>query len=66
MPYGVYRMVPPEITHTPGAAAYARDELERMGPMSSRERTALAVFCGIVLLWVTSQWHTQLIGFSST
>ena len=32
--------------------------------MSGRERTVLAVFCGIVLLWVTSQWHTQLIGFS--
>ena len=35
VPYGVYRMMTPEITHTPGAAAYARDELERMGPMSS-------------------------------
>jgi DASS family divalent anion:Na+ symporter len=64
VPYGVYRMMRPEITHTPGAAAYARSELERMGPMSGRERTVLAVFCGIVLLWVTSQWHTQVIGFA--
>jgi DASS family divalent anion:Na+ symporter len=64
IPYGVYRMLPPEITHTPGAAAYARSELERMGSMSGRERIVLAVFCGIVALWVTSQWHTRLIGFS--
>ena len=43
----------PEITHTPGAAAYAREELARMGPMTSRERIALAVFAGIVLMWMT-------------
>ena len=64
VPWGVYRILKPEITHTPGAAAYARNELERMGQMSARERTVLAVFSGIVLLWVTSQWHTHLIGFS--
>jgi DASS family divalent anion:Na+ symporter len=62
VPWGVYRMLRPDITHTPGAAAYARDELERMGPMSARERTVLAVFSAIVLAWITSQWHTRLIG----
>jgi DASS family divalent anion:Na+ symporter len=64
VPYGVYRMLPPEIRHTPGAAAYAREELERMGPMSRPERIVLAVFCGVIFLWVTSQWQTRVIGFS--
>lgn len=63
VPYGVYRMLTPEIRHTPGAAAYARDELERMGPMRWRERTVLCVFCGVIFLWMTSQWHARLIGF---
>lgn len=64
VPYGVYRMLRPEIQHTPGAAAYARDELTRMGAMSRRERISLAVFAGMVVLWMTSQWHTRLIGIS--
>jgi divalent anion:Na+ symporter, DASS family len=58
VPYGVYRLVTPEVQHTPGAAAYARDELERMGPLSRRERIVVAVFVSIIFLWVTSQWHS--------
>ena len=44
VPLVVYRMVPPEITHTPGAAEYARDELTRMGPLNRRERDRA---CGV-------------------
>ena len=62
VPYVVYRMVTPDIRHTPGAAAYARDELDRMGPLGRRERTTLAVFAGVIALWMTSQWHQRVIG----
>jgi DASS family divalent anion:Na+ symporter len=62
VPYGVYRVLPPEIRHTPGAAEYARDELARMGVMSKRERISLGVLAGMIVLWMTSQWHTALIG----
>jgi DASS family divalent anion:Na+ symporter len=64
VPYAVFRMIPPEIRRTPGAAAYARDELVKMGAMSRREKISLSVFVSIIVLWMTSQWHVQLIGFS--
>jgi divalent anion:Na+ symporter, DASS family len=63
VPYGVYRILTPEIRHTPGAAAYARDELERMGSMQWRERTVLVVLVSVIFLWMTSQWHARVIGF---
>jgi DASS family divalent anion:Na+ symporter len=57
VPYGVYRLLTPEVRHTPGAAQYARDELLRMGPMQGRERIVVGVFCAVILLWMSSQWH---------
>ncbi len=36
--YLIYRINPPEVTHTPQAVALARETLERMGPMSRNER----------------------------
>jgi divalent anion:Na+ symporter, DASS family len=56
VPYGVYRLLTPTIRQTPGAAAYARDQLAAMGAMSRPERIVLAVMCGVVLLWMSSQW----------
>jgi DASS family divalent anion:Na+ symporter len=64
VPYGVYRVLAPDIRHTPGAAAYARDELLRMGSLSRPEKISLAVFAGMILLWMTTQWHARLIGVS--
>jgi DASS family divalent anion:Na+ symporter len=55
VPYAVYRLSTPETRRTPGAAAYARDELARMGPMNARERLVLIVLCSEILLWITSQ-----------
>jgi divalent anion:Na+ symporter, DASS family len=55
--YVIYWIYPPEVTHTPRAAAFARDELSRMGPMSRNERMMLAVFVLIAGLWMTTTWH---------
>lgn len=57
VPWIVSRVVPPGITHTPEAAAFARSELVRMGPLSRGERMALSVFAGVGLLWITSGLH---------
>lgn len=57
VPWVVYRMLPPEITRTPEAAAFARQELAAMGPLDRQQTTALAVFTGVALLWTTSGWH---------
>lgn len=55
--YLIYRIFPPEVTHTPLAAELARETLARMGPMSRDERIMLAVFVLIAGLWMTTAWH---------
>jgi DASS family divalent anion:Na+ symporter len=57
VPWIVYRVVPPEVTSTPQASEFARDELTRKGPFSRDEKVALAVFAGIGLLWLSSGVH---------
>lgn len=54
-----YRLNPPEITHTPGAADFARKELDKMGPMRWREKLMLIVFVMVGTLWATTgRFHT--------
>ncbi len=55
--YLIYRIYPPEITHTPRATQLAREELARMGAMSRDERIMLVVFALIAGLWMTTAWH---------
>lgn len=65
VPWIVHRVVPPEITATPEATSFARRELARLGPVGRREATALAVFAGVGLLWITSGWHRLDVTFVS-
>jgi DASS family divalent anion:Na+ symporter len=57
VPWVAYRMLPPGIRRTPEAAAFARSELNAMGRPGRHELTALVVFTGVALLWITSGWH---------
>jgi DASS family divalent anion:Na+ symporter len=57
VPWLTYRVVPPEITHTPAASEFARTQLQKMGPLDRKESTALAVFTGVGALWLTSGLH---------
>jgi DASS family divalent anion:Na+ symporter len=57
MPLVLYRLFPPEIKHTPGAAQIARDELTKMGPMRRDERLMLATFVLVAGLWMTTALH---------
>lgn len=57
VPYVLYRLYPPQVTHTPEATAMARAELERMGPMSRGERMMLLVFALVAGLWMTTALH---------
>jgi DASS family divalent anion:Na+ symporter len=57
IPWLVYRMLPPDVKRTPGAAQYAADEIKKMGPVGLVEAMVLAIFVGICLLWLTSAWH---------
>lgn len=53
----LYRIYPPEIKHTPEAAAYAASELKQMGRMSLHEKLMLLVFALVAILWMTTSWH---------
>ncbi|MCD9031628.1 anion permease [Luteimonas sp. Y-2-2-4F] len=51
MPLLVYLLSPPELKETPDAAGYARRELERLGPLSAREKIMLGTFALLLVLW---------------
>ena len=57
VPLLLYRLYPPDVRRTPGAARFARDELERLGRMQRSERLTLLVFVLIAGLWMTTGWH---------
>jgi DASS family divalent anion:Na+ symporter len=71
IPRVVMRLHPPEIRHTPEAAAFAASELVKMGPLSRHEKIMACVFVAVCSLWVTSGWHkvditiTALLGSSA-
>lgn len=50
----LYRLFPPEVTHTPGATDFARRELAEMGALKFQEKLMLGVFALIGLLWGTA------------
>jgi DASS family divalent anion:Na+ symporter len=57
IPLVLYKLYPPEITHTPEAPALANRELDKLGRISRNEKTLLIVFFGILLSWSTAQLH---------
>jgi divalent anion:Na+ symporter, DASS family len=57
IPWVVMRLNPPEIRRTPEAAAFARKELQAMGPIGRGEWIVAAVFVSVCGLWMTSSLH---------
>jgi DASS family divalent anion:Na+ symporter len=57
VPWITYRVLRPEITHTPEAPVFARTELQKMGPLSRSEWITLVVFAGVGLMWLTTVFH---------
>ncbi len=56
IPFLIFHLVKPEIRQTPEAAALARTELARMGPMRREEWVVLGAFALALLLWLTGSW----------
>ena len=52
VPQVLFRLYPPEIRHTPAAAEFAHEELQRMGRATRDEKIMLAVFALVALLWM--------------
>lgn len=57
VPWLVMKMNPPEIRKTPEAAAFAAEELRRMGPLRRDEWILAAVFVAVCGMWITSEIH---------
>ncbi len=57
VPWFLFKLYPPGITHTPHAAQLAKEELERIGPMQRGERIMLCVFALVAGLWMTTAFH---------
>ncbi|MBX3297836.1 MAG: DASS family sodium-coupled anion symporter [Acidobacteria bacterium] len=53
IPAIVYRMDPPEIRSTPGAAEFAAAELRKMGKMSGSEKVVVGTLLSVIFLWAT-------------
>lgn len=52
VPFVLYKLYPPEIKETPGAAQMARDKLAEMGRMSRGEWIMLGTFILLLFLWI--------------
>lgn len=63
VPWVVHRVLPPEITHTPEATAFAAGELTALGRIGRAEGITLGVFAGVGLLWLTTGWHRLDVTF---
>ena len=57
VPYAIFRLCPPTVRDTHEAQELAEERLRDMGPMTRPERLMLAVFCLVLFLWLTGEWH---------
>ena len=53
IPLMIYRFFPPEVKETPGAASFAREELDKLGKTKVSEMIMLSVFALVAFLWIT-------------
>ena len=51
MPLVIYLLAPPQLKATPNAIEFARSELDRMGPVSPKEKVMMGTFALLLLLW---------------
>ncbi len=56
IPWLVMKLNPPELKKTPEAAAFARGEIEAMGPPNRGEKITGAILTLVCALWVSSSW----------
>lgn len=70
LPLFIFKVFPPEIRETPGAAQLASEKLREMGPVKTAEKVMLFVFLLILSLWIfgdkleINATTTALIGLS--
>lgn len=53
VPAVIYRLFPPEISETPGAADFARSELGKSGPITDAEKIVVGTLIAVIFFWIT-------------
>ncbi len=66
VPWVVYKLYPPDVKHTPEAAAFARKELAAMGRMGRHEWIVCAVFVGVCGMWIFSTLDASVAALLGT
>jgi DASS family divalent anion:Na+ symporter len=61
-PIVIHKLAPPKLQDTTSAREFARQALERMGPMQRAEKWLVVIFLAVMAGWVTAPWH----GLSNT
>jgi DASS family divalent anion:Na+ symporter len=62
IPYIVYKLYPPEIKHVDNYKEISKTGLEKLGPISRKEKTLAVLFILAIIGWAT----TSLTGFNAT
>ncbi|MFH1738247.1 MAG: DASS family sodium-coupled anion symporter [bacterium] len=52
VPILLYKIYPPEIKELPDAPRWAREELQKMGPVTRKQMTLLALVMAALVLWI--------------
>ncbi len=53
----VSKILPPDIRHTPHAKEFAVEELDKLGPLGTKEWLTIAVVGCVCTLWITANLH---------
>jgi divalent anion:Na+ symporter, DASS family len=57
VPMAIFRLCPPSLHDTRAAQLLASERLAAMGPLAGRERITVVIFCVVLFLWLTGEWH---------
>ena len=59
VPFTIFRLATPEVKETPAATEFAQVELDKLGPMSGKEKLMLVVLIAVVFFWTSKDYlHT--------
>ncbi|MBL9161279.1 MAG: DASS family sodium-coupled anion symporter [Planctomycetaceae bacterium] len=57
LPLVLYKLHPPDLTHSPAAREEAINELREMGPWNGRQITVGLLLLAMVVAWALEPWH---------